>query len=123
MQARRPGGGRSGAFSVVLSIPAFLLAYVGLLLWLHQEFFDRIRARHPAAWRELGAPSILTNNSLSPGSKVSRWLGRREYLKLGDKGLTRRAWTLRLLGNLYKAAFAALFLWWVWTAFGPGRTG
>src|SRR3989344_3906251 len=76
----------------------------------HYIFLSRLRARHPAAWNELGKPTLFINNSIANGIAVQRFIWRRDYRKLGDPSLSKLADFLRTFQLCYLIFFGFLLV-------------
>src|SRR5262245_40727671 len=67
------------AGALILLAPT-IVAYLVVLAFL----FYRLRHDHPQRYEELGAPSLFTNNSVSKGFTVVRYLLDEDYLGVPD---------------------------------------
>ncbi len=77
----------------------FLLALANVVAnwacsWL---FLRRLQRRHPAAWSELGKPTMIWNNSLANSLAMAAFVYRSRYRVLHDPVLSRLALWMKLL--------------------------
>lgn len=85
----------------------FFLCFPPLIGLIMYEIFVRmLRERHPNKWRELGKPSLLTNNGIFNGFNVLMFLFKKEYKLLGDERLSKFANILRLFNFCYLGFFS-----------------
>ena len=55
--------------------------------WLCVKLFNSLKVRHPETYKSLGSPGLFTNNTLSNNIAFLRFLFKREWQHLGDKGI------------------------------------
>ena len=81
----------------------FILLAVGIALeWL---FLTHLKQRHAQIWIDLGAPSLLSNNTISNNLKILRFKWGQDYKKLNDPWLENfilvEKWFLGIYGGLF----------------------
>jgi hypothetical protein len=69
-------------------------------------FLRRLRIRHATTWEELGAPTLILNNTISNGLRTCRFIWDGEYRVLDDPILN----TLGTIIRLYWIGYGALFI-------------
>jgi hypothetical protein len=77
-------------------VPVYLWVLVGTLLgsvlvWfgLVSALFRRLALHHPAKYREMGEPGLITNNPPQASLTLMRFIFRREDRSLHDPGVSR----------------------------------
>jgi uncharacterized membrane protein YidH (DUF202 family) len=86
---------------------ALAVAIVSLTFYV----LSRLKEYHPNEWRELGSPSLLTNNSIKNNLAVLKFLKSGEYSRLNDPKLTIASRLLWHLSAIYLVILAvAIFL-------------
>lgn len=97
--------------ALALVVPATItyLVLLGLL-------FSLLRRSHEVTFQELGEPSFFTNNSISNGLRVVRFLLQRDYRELHDPKVERLSESCRtiFIGTmaLFAVAVVAVVLYW-----------
>ncbi len=94
-----------------LMVPIAGVVFVGLFIAgmsLHKAFLEALRERHPAAWEELGSPTLIWNNSIANSLRSQRFLWASRYIGLEDAELNRLASALKVVSVLYAVIFAFL---------------
>lgn len=76
-------------FVLVAATIIYLIAVSAML--------SKLRRNHVATFRDLGEPSLFTNNTMSNGARVVRFVFSREYKNLNDPDIDRIAGTCRAL--------------------------
>ncbi len=81
-------------------IVAFVLSGIFIVAYLisSEILLSWIRRRHSETYKELGQPSLFTNNTMSNGNRVIKFLLAKEYLSLGED-------RVRKLGTLTRTLF------------------
>lgn len=87
--------------TMVLSGVASVVLYVRVLAALRQ--------RHRSTWEDLGAPTLVLNNSLRNALRFWIFNVRREYRRLRDPEMPRLFWWMNAVSILYGLSFAFLF--------------
>jgi hypothetical protein len=82
-------------------IAGFVLMYV---------FLYRLRTQFTQAWKALGEPTLILNNSVKNSFATMRFLWRREYVALGNSRFSRFAGFLRTYMVCYLVLFIAVFV-------------
>src|SRR3989338_4712195 len=96
-------------FLPFLFIIVFLSAILGIVLY--HKFISLLKENHVEKWRELGFPTLFTNNSINNNLKILSFLKNKKYLDLNDTRLTSTARKLWNYGVVYLFFFiAALFI-------------
>ena len=62
-----------------------------------KRLVSRLKDHHNSKWKELGAPSLIMNNSIGNTTKLSIFLLRNDYKKLDDDVLTKKGNLCRYL--------------------------
>lgn len=78
-------------------------AIVGMIL--NYKFLSLLKERHFEKWKELGSPSLGTNNSIKNNAAILAFLKNKEYIKIGDAELTKAAQILWNYGIFYLFLF------------------
>jgi hypothetical protein len=90
--------------STILKISLGVACVAGFVLT--HVFLRRLRARHLSTWQELGAPTLILNNTISNSLRTCRFIWDREYRVLDDSVLN----TLGTILRLYWIAYIILFI-------------
>jgi Na+-driven multidrug efflux pump len=73
----------------------------GIFLYLFATFLRLLREDHPDVYRELGSPSLLPKDPLSPDWSTAKFVWSGAYRKVGDARLSRLGVLLRLYVILF----------------------
>jgi|APSaa5957512535_1039671.scaffolds.fasta_scaffold43049_2 hypothetical protein len=68
-----------------------LFILVCIYLWMVWKIERMLEKQYQNVWLELGSPHLITNNSLRNNLKLIRFLRNKEYKKLEDRELTKKA--------------------------------
>ena len=82
----------------------WITAIVGIVL--NFKFHALLRKRYPEKWKELGAPTLVFNNSLKSTLQIFKFLKNKEYVRLNDAEFTKIA----SIFWYYNIAYLVLFL-------------
>src|SRR5438477_12662691 len=85
------------------------IACIGGFVLTHL-FLRRLRTYHSATWEELGAPTLILNNSISNSLRTCRFIWTGEYRVLDDRVLNTLGAALRLYWIAYGLLFVAVLL-------------
>ncbi len=92
-------------FLIVMTVGAS--AVVGLIL--RYRFIAWLKKTQPAAWQELGSPTLFTNNSLKNYLAVRKFLKSMDSSNIGDPELAKRGRALVFFNKVYFLFFAVMF--------------
>jgi hypothetical protein len=73
-------------------------------------FLRRLRARHLSTWEEIGAPTLIANNSISKSLRTWRFIWEGEYRVLDDSVLNTLGTIIRLSWVPYLILFIAVVM-------------
>jgi hypothetical protein len=79
--------GQLAPFGFALGVGG-MFVFAPLLALNTFRVYRRLRTAHPKVWKELGSPSLTTNNSWRSNRAVRRWMRERRYEELADPVLT-----------------------------------
>ena len=82
---------------------AFGLTAFYLLNWWRAERL--LEKNHHDEWVQLGMPNLVTNNSMTMGLRISRWVKSKEWQKFNDPKLN------RLMAKHSGLRLALVFAW------------
>ena len=95
---------------LILVLLVLFLAGFATLLALHFATLRRLREEHPQAWRELGSPTPILNNSIANNIAIFRFVHRGRYKILNDPDL---AWLFaiqRIVTPVYLLVLLAMLV-------------
>lgn len=90
----------------VISLGLLIVAYLVLL----EMLFYRLRSEYADHYREIGAPSLFLNNSISKGFGVVRYLLDKGYLAVSDRRINRLGEYARRLFYVITGVFCLALL-------------
>ena len=69
----------------------FSLMFIGVLVWfgLCVKLFNALKERHPETYENMGSPGLFRNNTLSNNISFMRFLFKKEWRTLDDKGISK----------------------------------
>lgn len=89
----------------------FGILFCSVFVWFYlcHKMFGILRTRHPDKYESMGKPSLIMNNSISNNLLFMRFLFKREWQGLNDKGLTILGKSILIFFALYTVLFLSLF--------------
>lgn len=84
------------------------LALGGLLL--NRHFYRRLKANYPDTYKSLGEPTLFFNHSIKNSILVNKFIWKRQYLNLSDKGFKKFCNFLLIYGIAIWIVFIILFV-------------
>jgi hypothetical protein len=81
---------------IVLGVGDFILG---------ARFLAYLRKKHPELWQNLGGPTLFINNSIKIGVRMRSFIKNKEYLKVNDVQLIKKATFLRYYSHIYIFVF------------------
>ena len=94
--------------SSILKISLGVACLTGFVL-VHL-FLRRLRVRHLSTWQEIGAPTLIANNSISNSLRTWRFIWEGEYRVLDDSLLNTLGAIIRLSWIPYLILFALVVM-------------
>lgn len=100
---------------VVLLPYLFVLLFVIVIygLFLYHRFISFLKENHFDKWKELGAPTLLMNNSIKNNFAIWKFLSSKEYELLRDQELIKKSlflWNYQRISLITCALILFLFL-------------
>ena len=92
----------------LIYVTVAVLAMLGF--FMHWLFLNQLRTKHGEVWKDLGSPTLFSNNTVANSLRVMGFLWRFEYHALGDARLTRCAVADQLTEVLFLFAWISLLL-------------
>jgi hypothetical protein len=95
---------------IILLALVVLTAFGMMGLVLHYRFLSWLRDRQAATWKELGSPTLFTNNSLKNYFAVRKFIKNMTSSSASDQEMVSRGRTLLLFNNFYLAVCVTILL-------------
>ena len=96
----------------ILLIVGFIILWLSCMLWLVlcSRLFKIIKTRHPQKHTAMGGPHVTQNSTLSTNKALFSFLYHRDWIELGDPGLSTLGRFMRGLMIALFTCFALIFL-------------
>lgn len=96
----------------LLLVPLIVAMFIMVLIWfvMVSRYFRFLRENHAELYREMGSPSLFTNNTPSNNVSLLRYVCGRKYLASDDEQLITKSLFLKRFFYIYLTIFITVIV-------------